>query len=133
MFKLALLGSGQTFALVTPELSVPGVSPEVLQRVLSQATRSMFDGLLFASSPFCRLAYRGALVRGFRFRWALHFVLYLIRGVALHDSACCSREDYLGHLGAHALHYLVFPFLPYGFGATNPYWYWRPNQRRILT
>ena len=38
-FKLASLGSGQTFTLVTPELSVPGVSPEVLQRVLSQANK----------------------------------------------------------------------------------------------
>ena len=39
MFKLALLGSGQTFTFVTPGLSVPGVSPEVLQRVLSQANK----------------------------------------------------------------------------------------------
>ena len=39
VFKLAPLGSGQTFAPVTPELSVPGISPEVLQRVLSQANR----------------------------------------------------------------------------------------------
>ena len=39
VFKPAPLGSGQTFTLVTPELSVPGVSPEVLQRVLSQANR----------------------------------------------------------------------------------------------
>ena len=38
-FKLASLRSGQTFTLVTPELSVPGISPEVLQRVLSQANR----------------------------------------------------------------------------------------------
>ena len=36
VFKLAPLGSGQTFALVTPELSVPGVPPDVLQHVLSQ-------------------------------------------------------------------------------------------------
>ena len=40
VFKLAPLGSGQTFALVTPELSVPGVPPDVLQHVLSQANRS---------------------------------------------------------------------------------------------
>ena len=40
VFKLALLGSGQTFAFATSELSVPGVSPEVLQRVLSQASRA---------------------------------------------------------------------------------------------
>ena len=40
VFKLSLLGSGQTFALVTPEPSVPGVLPDVLQHVLSQANRS---------------------------------------------------------------------------------------------
>ena len=39
VFKLASLGSGQTLTLVTPELPVPGVSPEVLQRVLSQANK----------------------------------------------------------------------------------------------
>ena len=39
VFKLAPLGSGQTFTLVAPVLSVPGISPEVLQRVLSQANR----------------------------------------------------------------------------------------------
>ena len=38
VFKLASLGSGQTFTLVAPDLCVPGVSPEVLQRVLSQAS-----------------------------------------------------------------------------------------------
>ena len=38
VFKLASLGSGQTFTDVTPELSVPGISLEVLQRVLSQAS-----------------------------------------------------------------------------------------------
>ena len=38
VFKLASLGSGQTFTLVAPDLSVPGVSPEVLQRVLSEAS-----------------------------------------------------------------------------------------------
>ena len=37
VFKRASLGSGQTFTLVSPDLSVPGVSPDVLQRVLSQA------------------------------------------------------------------------------------------------
>ena len=39
VFKFASLGSGQLFTLVSPELSVPGVSPEVLQRVLSQANK----------------------------------------------------------------------------------------------
>ena len=40
VFKLASLGSGHTFAIVTPELSVPGVPPDLLQHVLSQANRS---------------------------------------------------------------------------------------------
>ena len=39
VFKLVPFGSRQTFTLVTPELSIPGVSPEVLQRVLSQANK----------------------------------------------------------------------------------------------
>ena len=39
VFKLTPLRSGQTFTLVTPELSVPGVSLDVLQRVLSQANK----------------------------------------------------------------------------------------------
>ena len=39
VFKLAPLGSGQTFTLVASGLSVPGISPEVFQRVLSQANR----------------------------------------------------------------------------------------------
>ena len=39
MFKLASLGCGQTFTLVALELSVPGIPPEVSQRVLSQANK----------------------------------------------------------------------------------------------
>ena len=39
VFKLTSLGSGQTFILVAPELSVPGSSPDVLQRVPSQANK----------------------------------------------------------------------------------------------
>ena len=39
VFKLASLGSLQTFTLAAPDLSVPGISLEVLQRVLSQVNR----------------------------------------------------------------------------------------------
>ena len=39
VFKFASLGSGQTFTFVAPEVSVPGISLEVLQRVLAQANR----------------------------------------------------------------------------------------------
>ena len=38
VFKLAPFGSGQLFALVAPDVCVPGVSGEVLQRVFSQAS-----------------------------------------------------------------------------------------------
>ena len=40
VFKLAPLGSGQTGAFVSPELSVLGAPPYVLQHVLSQANKS---------------------------------------------------------------------------------------------
>ena len=62
-------------------------------------TGLMCDGGPLASSLFRRLAGRGALFRGFPFRWVLHFMFYLIRGVALHDSASCSREDSLDECG----------------------------------
>ena len=55
-----------------------------------------------APSPphfFRRLAGRGAFFCGFPFRWVLHFVFYLIRGVALHESPSCSREDSLDEYG----------------------------------
>ena len=38
VFKLAPFGSRQTFALVFPDLCIPRVPSEVLQRVLSQAS-----------------------------------------------------------------------------------------------
>ena len=40
VFQLASLGIGQLFSLVTPELSVHGVSTEVMQLVLSQANKA---------------------------------------------------------------------------------------------
>ena len=73
-------------------------------------TRLMCDGRIFASSPFCRLACRGALFRGFLFRWVLHFVLSLTRGVALCVPPYCSREDSLDECGGHAILYLAFFF-----------------------
>ena len=65
MFKLASFGNGQLFTLVSPDLSVPGVSPKVLQRVISQAmTANVVMAGPFASPLFHRLAGRGALFRG---------------------------------------------------------------------
>ena len=57
----------------------------------------MCDGRPVASPLFRRLAGRGAFFCGFPFRWVLHFVVYLIRGVALHDST--SWEDSLDECG----------------------------------
>ena len=79
VFKLAPLGSGQTFALVTAELSVPGVPPDGFS--LQSHHGPMCDGRPLASPLFRHLAGRGALFRGFPFRWVSHFVLSLTRGV----------------------------------------------------
>ena len=62
-------------------------------------TGLMCDGRSLASPLFRRLAGRGAFFSGFPFRWVLHFVFYLIRGVALHESPSCSGEDCLGEYG----------------------------------
>ena len=91
----------------------------------------MCDGRSLASPLLRRLAGRGAFFCGFPFRWVLHFVSYLIRGVALHESSSCSRENSLMIVGAHAILYLAFSFRLCGFDATNPYWYRRPSQQRI--
>ena len=64
VFKLAPLGSGQLFALIAPDLGVPG---EVLQQVISQANTAS-DGHPFASPLIRRLAGRGSFFRGFHFR-----------------------------------------------------------------
>ena len=53
----------------------------------------MCDGRLFASSPFSRLASRGALFCRFPCRWVLFVVLSLTRRVLVHDATPCSRED----------------------------------------
>ena len=62
-------------------------------------TGIMCDGRPLASPLFRRLAGRGAFFRGFPFRWVLHFVFYLTRGVALHDTTSFSREDSLDECG----------------------------------
>ena len=75
VFKLAPFGSGQLFALVAPDLCVPGVLLKCCRRSSLKPARPMCDGRPFASPLFRRLAGRGALFRGFPFRWVLHFVL----------------------------------------------------------
>ena len=68
VFKLPSLGSGQLFTVVSLDLSVLGVSAEVLQRGFSlKPTRPMCDGRRFASSPFCRLASGGAFSAAYLF------------------------------------------------------------------
>ena len=83
-------GSGQMFTLAAPDLYFPGVSREVLQRIIS-----MCDGRPFSSPLFRRLAGRGVFFRGFPFRWVLHFVLSSTRSVIIHDATSCSKEDSL--------------------------------------
>ena len=57
------------------------------------------DGRSFASPLLRRPAGRGAFFCGFLIRWVLHFAFSLIRGVAMHESSSCSREDALGDCG----------------------------------
>ena len=74
----------------------------------------MCDGRLFASSPFRRLAGRGALFRGFPFRWVLQLCsLSLTRSVIVYDTASYSREDslYEGGRPCDALSCLCFSAL----------------------
>ena len=90
VFKLALIGSGPTFTLVTSELSVAGVSPEVLQRVFSQASTA--NGRIFNSSFFCSLKSRGVLFCGFPVVRILHVVFSLTRSVSENDATPSYRS-----------------------------------------
>ena len=91
VFKLAPFGSGQLFTLVAPDLCVFLVFfLEVLQRVISQASTANVWW------PPIRLpAGRGALFRGFPFRWVLHLALSLTRSMTVHVATPYSREDLL--------------------------------------
>ena len=73
----------------------------------------MCDGRPLASPLFRRLAGRGALFSRFPFRCVLHFVFFLIRGVALHESPSCSGEDSLDEYGrpCDPLSFLLFSAL----------------------
>ena len=53
------------------------------------------------SPPLCFAAWRveAFFFCFFLFRWVLQIVLHLIRGVAVHESSFCSREDALGACG----------------------------------
>ena len=82
VFKLAPLDSGQTFSLVAPDLSIPGFSLEVFATgSFSSKQASCVMAAPPASPLFRRLAGRGVFFCGFLFRWVLHLVVYLIRGV----------------------------------------------------
>ena len=80
VFKLVPLGSGLLFVLVAPDLRVPGVSGEVLQRVISQASTAN------VCWPVLRLSGRCACFRDLPFRWVLHLALSLTRRVIVHDA-----------------------------------------------
>ena len=98
VFKLAPLGSGPTFALDRPELSVPGVSPDVLQRSLSSQQGQCVMAAPSLPRFFAAWGVEAPFSAVSRFD-GLHFVLSLTRGVALHDATSCSREDYLDECG----------------------------------
>ena len=95
-WKTSVQTCGQTFTLVSLDLFVPGISTEVLQRVLSQANKvnvwwPPFRLLAFFAAWRVEAPFSAASC----FRWVLHFVLFLTRCVIVHDAASCSREDSL--------------------------------------
>ena len=90
------LGSGQTFTFVAPDLSVSGISPEILQRVLSQADRPHVRWPPFRLSAFSPPGWSRLFFLFFLFRWSLRLAAFLIRGSTLHGSSSCSKENSLG-------------------------------------
>ena len=96
--NLLRLEAGKHFTLVTPELSVPGVSPDVLQRSL---TSQQGQCVMAAPSPprfFAAWRVEAPFSAVSRFN-GFYTVLSVTRGVALHDSASCSREDSIDEYG----------------------------------
>ena len=78
-----------------------------------RTVRPMCDSRPFASLLFCRLAGRGPFCHGFPFRWALQFVLSLVRCLTSQDATPCCREDPLYDCGRphDTLSYLFFTAL----------------------
>ena len=89
------------------------------------------EGGIFASPLFSPPGGPRLLFCGFPFRWVLHFVVLLIRGVIVYDAAICSRDDSLYECGRTCEALFCLFFTACGFRATNTYWCRRPSQRRI--
>ena len=79
-----------------------------------------------------RLAGRRAFFFGFLIRWVLHLAFSLIRGVAMHESSSCSREDALGDCGRPCDHFSCLLFTALWLVAANLYWCRRLRLRRML-
>ena len=77
------------------------------------------DGRSFASPLLRRLPGRGAFFFGFLIRWVLHLAFSLIRGVAIHESSSCSREDALGDCGRPCDHFSCLLFTALWLVAAN--------------
>ena len=88
-------------------MSVPSISPEVFQRVLSQVDK---DSCVRAAPSPLRFfaAWRPAAILSFPGSMGpTPFVLF-DRGVTMHESSSCSRVDALGDSGRPCDPYLVF-------------------------
>ena len=103
MFKLAPFGSAQWFALVSPDLSVPGILDGVLQRDICQTNMANVRWPSFRLPLFRPLAGRGGFLRGFLFRWVLHFALTLTRSLTMHDATSCPWRILSMNVGAHMI------------------------------
>ena len=93
VFKIAPFGSGQLFILVARDLCVPVFLVKRCNGSSLKPARPMCDGRPFASPLFRRLAGRGALFRGFPFRWVLHLALSLTRSIIVHVVTPYTKEN----------------------------------------
>ena len=77
------------------DLHVLGISDDMLQRVISQASAANVMAALSPRRFFAAWRGRGPLFRGFPFRWTLQFLFSLVCCLTLRDAAPFSRKDSL--------------------------------------
>ena len=114
VFKFVPCGSGQTFTLVASDLSVPGISHEVLQRILSQVNRPELFSAVFSLDGFFDLCH-------------IWFAVFLFVSYYL-----TLEKVLLVIVIVHAIPCLAFFSLLYGFVAVKRWWCRKLRRRRML-
>ena len=95
VFKLASLGSGQLFTLVSLDLSVLGVSAEVLQLVVSEANVQCVMAAVSPPRLFAAWRVEAPFSAAYLFDGFFTLCALLTRSAIVHDATHCSKEDTL--------------------------------------